>query len=257
MDPLFLEGAAVYDVRLPTRVIRLPILYQDVEALLAFFPIDADRAQAVLPAGAGLRAVRASPRKAVLVLAAFDYKESTVGSYGEVAIGILAARRRLPPLVGVLAERHLGDVGIFVVHLPVTTEIALEAGKTVWGYPKFLADIRFGDEGPWRTCELSENGALVLRLSVRRDGRSASETRAYRTYTTRDGKLLRTSVLAQAEYNVRHGPRAARLELGPHAIGREVAAWQPSPSALEARHITRMQSILPAAEWASPMARAS
>lgn len=257
----FVEEVAPNEVRIaddargsvPAHV-ALPIVYRDAEVLTAFFLVDARRAADVLPAG--LHPVRALPRRAVMVLAAFDYKDTSVGTYGEVCVGVLASRREMPVALGVLGEKRLDDVAIFVQHLPVTTAIALAAGRALWGYPKFLADIRFRDDGAWRVCDLSEDGVPILSLSVRRDGARREETRAFRTWTVRDGKLLHTTIRAQLDAHVRHGRSAARLELGPHAIGREVASWRPSSWALEARHVTHMQSILPAADWAVPLGAA-
>ena len=32
-------------------------------------------------------------------------------------------------------------IGVYVHHLPVNQKFTLEAGRTIWGYPKFMADI--------------------------------------------------------------------------------------------------------------------
>ena len=53
-------------------------------------------------------------------------------------------------------------------HLPVTTEISREVGAEFAGYPKFVADIEFTEEGNWVTCELMADGQKVLKLGGRK-----------------------------------------------------------------------------------------
>lgn len=257
MDATFLDFALPHQVRLPSSTIGLPILYRDVAAMTAYFPVSLPEAAKLLPEGSGLRPVMLLPGKAVMALAAFDYKETSIGAYGEVAVGILASTRRMPPFLTALAERYLPDVGIWVHRLPVTTPIALEAGVTLWGYPKFIGDIRFRDDGDTRTCELDAEGQSILRLSVHSGrGRIKSEARPFRTFTIKNGKLLRTTIQTQARYQVAHGRDAARLELGDHPYGREIAALRPGRTPLEARWMSEMQSILPAADRVVPLGRA-
>lgn len=255
LDPHFLDAVSPIRVALTHGTIDLPIVYRDVEALTAFFPFPARNAAKLLPAGSGLTPVLAWPGDGVLVLACFDYRDSGVGSYGEVAIAVLASTRRLPPLVPALVERHLENVGLYVVHLPVTTELAYQAGRELWNYPKFVADIHFRSDGDRRVCELGEGGRSILTLSVASRGGSHFETRPFRTFTVRDGKLLRTVVPMQSEFRVSRGRGAAILTAGDHAVGRELAALEASSFALEARHVLHMQSILPAADRVWPLPR--
>ena len=250
MDAHFLDAVSPYPVQLPSRTIELPIVYRDVSALAAFTTIPAGKAAAILPEGSGLHPALALPGRGVLVVVCFNYHDSSVGAYGEVALGVLCAPRRLPPVLPVLLDQHLPGLGVYVWHLPVTTLIALEAGRTLWNYPKFLADISF--DGP--TCELSEGGRRILQLSVRASGRKHVQEQVFRSYTVRDRKLLRTVIRSQMEYRLARGRSAGRLELGEHPIGRAVAALEPSPMLLEARDVLHMQSILPAADWVRPLA---
>jgi acetoacetate decarboxylase len=249
LDAHFLDAVSPYRVQLPSRTIELPIVYRDVSAIAAFTTVPAGKAAEILPAGSGLHPALALPGRGVLVIVCFNYRDSSVGSYGEVALGILCAPRRLPPLLPVLLDQHLPGLGVYVWHLPVTTDIALEAGRTLWNYPKFLADIRF--DGP--RCELGEGGRKILTLDVRAGGRMRVDEQVFRSYTVRDGKLLRTVIRSQMEYRLGRGRHAGRLELGEHPIGRAVAALEPSPLLLEARDIVHMQSILPAADWVRPL----
>ena len=57
-------------------------------------------------------------------------------------------------------------MGWWVHHLPVTTEVALRAGRSLWGYPKFLADIGYEWDGPRRICTLAAEGSEILRVVV-------------------------------------------------------------------------------------------
>jgi hypothetical protein len=247
-DPDFFSRTTRSQVALPTRSIELPIVYREVRAIGVYALISAAKAAALLPQRTGLRPILALPGRAVLGLIGFDYLDSSVGPYGEVAIGILCSSRGSWPMASVLFERRLSDTGIFLLHLPVTTEIAREAGRTLWGYPKFLADISFSGQGIRRQCTLAEGARTILEIDVPSIGRSHIEHRSFRTFTVQGSHLLKTTVPAQLEFQRQRITRSARVRFGEHPIARELSGLDLSPVLLEARNITRMQSILPAGE---------
>jgi hypothetical protein len=108
-------------------------------------------------------------------------------------------------------------------HLPVTTEIARIVGAEFAGYPKFLADIEFTEEGDWLTCELKSDGQNVLTLSGRM--LDAKRLPRYRVHpiTFRRGYILRSElVLSEREMGASRSGKDVRLELGDHRIAEEL-----------------------------------
>ncbi len=47
------------------------------------------------------------------------------------------------------ACKALGDAAAFIHHLPVDQSFTLEAGRTIWGFPKIMADFTVSDGNPF------------------------------------------------------------------------------------------------------------
>ena len=177
--------------------VMLPITYQDASSMGAFFRVDIARASELLPDELEPWPVLG---KAIAAIYAWEYRESSVGSYGEVGLGIQARRKGTrPSLVRLVSDMAADDnQGIWVVTLPVTTDLAFRAGKEIWGYPKYVTPIetRFGPgEGHVRLGD-------ELTLDVK-GAKGPSRPLPVVTYTKLDGQLLRTEI--SVEKNVRFG----------------------------------------------------
>jgi len=73
-------------------------------------------------------------KKALLGIAAFNYVDTSIGPYGEVAVVIPVVHRRRPlPLLPALMEASYPGFGNLVLHLPVTGLKPRDAGRGVWG----------------------------------------------------------------------------------------------------------------------------
>jgi len=114
--------------------VALPIRYIDNRCLTATFLTDLERAAHVLK-GTGLQAVPQEDGKAVVLYLCWEYRQTDIGPYNEVALTILAVAPQDPA------------PAIYVADLPVTTEAANRAGQELWGYNKFVTDIQIKGEG--------------------------------------------------------------------------------------------------------------
>lgn len=178
----------------------LPILYREASQFGVFFRIDLARAAALIGKD---RLVEPWPilGKAVAAIYAWDYRDSTVGKYGEVGLGIQCRRVGTRPSVLKLAT-DMGaqdEQGIWVVDLPVTTDAAREAGVDLWNYPKYVTPIttRFDDRGAGVT--LGEE----IDLTIGRLGGPSMRAQPVVTYTEKNGRLLRTRI--DVDHRVRWG----------------------------------------------------
>lgn len=125
--------------------VQLPILYYDASVLLAMFTVDPDRVERLLDKA--LQPVRLLSGKALMIMACYEYRDTSVGVYNEVGIALWAAprkqtigRRPLASLYSPLDHQH---TGVYITDLPVTTPQANAAGREIWGYPKFITPIEF------------------------------------------------------------------------------------------------------------------
>lgn len=147
-DPFFLYPQTPY----PTSAgeVAMPILYYDDSNFMALFFADHARAQALADRD-GFEAVRFFNGRALVGVAFYEYRDTSIGSYNEVGVAIACVARgmRLPrsPLLSLLRHPDRNRVGWNIVDLPVTTEAACAAGREIWGYPKFVTPIRFSKAG--------------------------------------------------------------------------------------------------------------
>ncbi|MFC1890335.1 acetoacetate decarboxylase family protein [Thermodesulfobacteriota bacterium] len=223
----------------------LPILYYRDDLFLAFFPADLKRVRRFLPAES-LRPVSPYPGKALVGVAAFNYIETSIGPYGEVAVAIPVVHRvPAPSLLPVILESRYPGFGLFVMHLPVTTLLAREAGRGVWGYPKFTADMHFANSPETALCEMSEGGRHILTLKVAKGGLVMTDNRPLVTYTIMGTDLVRTEVAVRGIYQMRLRPPDSMLTLGNHPVAETVRELGVDPRPLVTRNYIERAAILP------------
>lgn len=165
----FFDGVAQADLTENGQVLKVPAFYYDGTAMTAIFPARLSALRAVLPDPRFVPA-RLAPGIGVVGVSCFEYRDTDLGSYNELAISIVLNepyfRANLPgrALVSALRRRQFD---VWVHQLPVTTEIARAAGVDYYNYPKFLASIEFTEEDGRRTCRLAQGSEHILTLSGR------------------------------------------------------------------------------------------
>jgi hypothetical protein len=202
--------------------VPLPTFYYDAMAIHASFLASADRVRPFLPSPR-LHPFRVAPGRCAVALAALSYRETDLGPYNEVLIGIpCTLDEHSPQFTGIL--RSLPDVPMIYVHrLPVTTEIARGPGVHFLAAPKFLADITFEETEEWVRCRLAEKGTDILTLEVQKGELEPAGRWSVSFLTARDGHLLRLGwVESEQRKRESHASSDARLELGPHPIAEEL-----------------------------------
>ncbi len=224
--------------------IALPIRYWRTDCFMALFTADLDAVRDLLPSQR-LHPVRVTGNRAVVAVGVFNYLETSVGPYGEIALSPLCTLDRAALPILPLATGHLRGMSGFVAHLPVTTRIAREAGRRVWGYPKFVADMDFDLSPERQRVEMSEDGREILSLEVRRRGHVTLDTAPLTTYTTHDGRLVRTEIAVRGHVATAVGPANGELLLGDHPVGREIAALGIDRRPLVTRTYLSHSAILP------------
>ncbi|MCY1019436.1 acetoacetate decarboxylase family protein [Pyxidicoccus sp. MSG2] len=197
---------------------ELPINSKDSPALMAAFPIDAEKAARLLP-GDELHPLRISRKKGVLMITVIDYRTTDIGAYIEfsVAIACTFGPRRALPLLPVLFQKKYG-LGQYVVDLPVNTEVSVKGGKGIWGMPKHLGNLDFRIEDGTVSSRYDEGGKLAVRIEIERPKRAWLPLRmAAANYCAFRGMLMKSYIYFRGKLGFRLGRRArARLELGDH-----------------------------------------
>lgn len=178
---------------------ELPIVYRRARAWVLAVSAPSRELRGLLP-DRRLRPVEVRPGRGVLAAALFDYQDTSIGPYREAALSIPCRWERSTrvPLLPLLAERYLDDVGHWVALLPVTTRVADEAGRTIWGYPKFVGEIDIEERGDRVRCNVSDAGERVFGFEVERPGPSRPMRFPLRTYSLLDDEIHFTEIEVDA-----------------------------------------------------------
>jgi hypothetical protein len=168
------------------RELMLPMQIADSSLFAQVFAVPARAARALLE-GSGLRVAELWPGTGAVVLMAVRYRDNPLGNYNEALISVPAYApdaRGLPLLGGldILFKR----AGHFVLAMPVDQEFTTHAGRFMWGYPKFLAQIDIALEDSAAHARFSHDGELVFTMRAPLSpGGSLSER--MQNLTLRDG----------------------------------------------------------------------
>lgn len=203
----------------PKRAVpELPILVRKARAWFASFAVPAAPALALVPEPS-LRLVRYLPGRTALVVAVFEHLDTSIGPYHEVAIGFPVRHKKSTavPLLPLLAERWLEDLGPWMYAVAVDAEVAEDAMMRHWGAPTFLAKIDI-DTSPGRMrCTVSEAGRPILAVDVTRPSPTAERLHfPLRLWSKLDDELLYTSLDVDAVGCTRKLGAKAELTLEDH-----------------------------------------
>lgn len=204
------------------RQLYVPVFYQDVMSLSVSFLAPMERVKAILPS-TRMKPYRVSPWHSIVSITAYKYRDSDIGPYNEISIAVPITLDRETPLFTGTIRRTPQVPKLYVRHLPVTTEIAREVGVEFAGYPKFLAEIDFVEEGDWVSCALKAENKHVLTLKGRKlELQQFSRFRAH-PITYRRGFLLRSEIVVnERDMGISKNAGDTEIHLGEHPIAEEL-----------------------------------
>ncbi len=200
-------------------VLTMPIKIRKASQHMAMFSVDADAAQRLIDYS-GLQVCRYLPGRAVVILMLMHYLDGDLGQYYEFGTNVMVN----PPGSNAGGPRALQSAGAFIHHLPVDQAFTLEAGTTIWGYPKVMADFTIRD-GRQFGFDVSIDGRLAVGMEFRPGLPNPFMPReqAQRSYSHRDG-VTRETPFEMSMTGVRNRPGGVRMWLGDHPYGKELAS---------------------------------
>ena len=135
-----------------------PFYYRNTRSISVAFETDTEAALQALPAPLAI----AEPATAVLSF--YEYPWTTFGPYNEAILSLLV--------------EHKGRPMSYIMHIAVTTEPPMLAGREIWGFPKKLAQIEFKSEKRHGLWHARTSG----RSPPRQRDRSTGTSRHQRTF---------------------------------------------------------------------------
>ena len=215
------------------QAMEFPIFYYDVRFVTAIFTAKTSALKKLLP-HRRFKPIQIWPGTGMLGIAAFEYHDTSVGPYNEIAISIPIKfpSRFVVPGLSALKMMRKNLFPVYIHHLPVTTEIALKVGIHFHNYPKFLADITFQDRDESLEVTLKEKDDLILKLLAKKLPLKRSAGFEFHTYSIKDNVVMHTLIEGWApKFGAVTIGSIGELELGEHGISKELAKLNLSKTA--------------------------
>jgi len=202
-------------------VVTMPVRIRKADVHTAMFSVPAGAAQRLIDYS-GLQVCRFRPDRAVVTLMLARYLDGDLGRYNEFGTCVMVN----PPGSTATGLRALADAAAFIHHLPVDQSFTLEAGRTIWGFPKIMAQFDVRDANPF-SFEVSEGGALIagIEFSPGLPIPMPPRTQVLKAFSCADG-TTREVPWEMRNSRIRLRPGGARLRLGEHPYARELAALE-------------------------------
>jgi hypothetical protein len=200
-------------------VLTMPVRIRKADVHTAMFSVPADAAQRLVDYS-GLQVCQFRPGRAVVTLMLARYIDGDLGKYHEFGTCVMVN----PPGSNARGLKALGDAAAFIHHLPVDQSFTLEAGRTIWGFPKIMAEFKVRDANPF-TFEVAEGGSLIAGMEFHRGLPIPSlrpRTQVLKTYTFAEG-TTREVPWEMKNSGLRFRPGGATLRLGDHPYAKELA----------------------------------
>jgi hypothetical protein len=125
----------------------LPIQYRDGSAVYFYFTVPSKLVAEILDGS--FEPAPLAFGQTIAALCFFEYRDSSIGAYNELGLGVTVRGDRKAPWLplDLLRGAKARTTGFHILSLPVTSEAANQAGRTIWGFPKFVTEIPFRLEG--------------------------------------------------------------------------------------------------------------
>lgn len=226
--------------------IEFPILYYDFRMISATFTVKTSKLKKLLP-HPNFKPIEIFPGTGMIIIVAFEYRDTSIGSYNEIALSLPVKfpPRFIFPGLSAISMMRKNCFSVYIHHLPVTTEIALKGGVHFYNYPKFLSEINFQDQDEKLEVTLREEDELILKMQAEKLPLNRSAQIEFHTYSIKDNGVMHTLVEGWApRYGVKMMGNKAKLELGNHRISQEIAELNLNKASLSGQHAEGMMSKL-------------
>lgn len=216
-DPFF--DVPIQSARISQGEVKMPFLYYDSSLVQGFFFTDIDRAEPLL-ADTGYTVAKMTNGKAMVGVAFFEYRDTSVGAYNEcgvaIAVKLAGDKNQFLPELDFIRPPKKRTVGMYITDLPVTTTIACAAGREIWGFPKFITRIPFELTGKGFDCRVLDpkDNQEICALT----GKSSFGLKVpgidLMLYSNLGDSQLRTEIIVKSKSRTSGGSRAC-LTVGP------------------------------------------
>lgn len=218
----FFKGINQIEVKSGSYITKYPIFYREVSYLGLFLLASLDKIRDILPSKR-MNPYRLTPWHSMFTITAAQYRNSDIGPYNQVSIGIPFVFDKQTPLFTGILHKVPEVPLIYTLHIAVTTVHSLDSGIEMDNNPEFLADINFSKENNWINCKTDSEGQNILSLSGRDIPVMLSPRQRVFPITQINDQLLRSEFnFSETMVGVSKKQSDVRLEFGDHPIGQKI-----------------------------------
>jgi hypothetical protein len=207
--------------------------FQNLVFMEAIFPASTEKLHKLLPTKK-LKPIESTKGITHVKIDAFEYREWYSTRRGKDPLPPYNEWTVVIPVNYVSGSEQPVDGG-YVVWMPVTHELPMRGGIDLWGFNKFMSEIRFSENKDARTCEVAADGKMVIKFTVKKLTGSETQEDVY-IFNKMGDKLTRTLVQFKGSLGVSHDAGSATFELGDHPIGKQMASIKLENKPVEARY---------------------
>jgi len=245
-DQIF-SGIRQVESSIEGHILKVPLFYRDSSVYAALFPARISALKNLLP-DSSLRPVRLMPGIGVVSLVVLQNRNTDIHEHNAAIIGIALRREDVTgmPLYNLAQQMQMRQISTYVLHMPVTTEIAHSGSAQGYGFNSFLASIDIVHSAVHADCTISQGGTLIGTITGRKTDAFASTEMKAALHSYHNGQVQCCEVRSVAlQYRVSLGSKNVELNLGSeHPVGRELNDLLVSRHALMYLYAPRMQAVI-------------
>ncbi|MGI9284198.1 MAG: acetoacetate decarboxylase family protein [Pseudomonadales bacterium] len=203
--------------------VTFPVEVKKAANAFATFLVDAKAAQEWIK-DTGLEAIEIFPGMAILQLVGVDYQENDLGDYNEAGVSFYVCPpgvKKGLPFFGAIRSFMKGDAISYIHLLPVDQPFTMHAGRYIWGYPKWVAQIDIEESNGFFETRFCDEGKHVFSFRCKSGGTSTISNQEQPSFGYRGGKLYKTVGIANGK-GVKFSLGGEAPVLGDHPIADEL-----------------------------------
>jgi len=251
MDDFFVNTRPGEEVSFGKSDFTLPILYFRDDFFVLYYTANANKIREILPTD-NLHPICFPNRRAIIAIGAYNYINTSIGPYGEVFSSIPCVYGKKPfPFTGLIPaimESKYPGFGVLVQHLPVTKITARDAGRGVWGYTKFVADMEFLVKPESIECKLSEEDKHIFTIKTIKRGFFTDDRKPIITYSVKDNQLIKTIIQQKGVKRISLRTDGCYIEFGNHPMADSIQNLDISKAPFMSAYYPERYAILPRGE---------
>jgi len=230
-------------VKVRNILVDIPLKYRG-RAITALFPISTKKALEAINCSK-IYPAEISFNKCLLNITLFDYYNTPVGPYAELALSIPVFYNQFIniPLFPLLLNNFFKNFGFFIVTIAQNTDIAIEHGNVITGYPHYekVIDVKFKSDGEYINTEAYEDNKEILKLKINKPQKEKLQDKSYTTYFKKGDSL---SQITMDTSTIMGRPKSCDLKLGNHELSERIRQFDISYNPIEVQYFSDAIEIL-------------